>query len=168
MGHPKEPSAYAVLNKSGSAIRIWWSGSERERAERIAAEDFDSKLTALYSDDVIRDIEMQRDDLSAELEESDSVRNRLAALLSDTAIALKGEEAELQRHSWHDLPVVALAAMIEIEMLKGHRDDLLAALEKLQRRLSACAEYFDGANESSIRSWLDIANIAIASAKDSA
>jgi len=63
-----------------------------------------------------------------DLRESDAVRDRLAALLSDTAIALKGEEAELQRHSWHDLPVVALAAMIEIEMLKGQRDDLLAAL----------------------------------------
>jgi hypothetical protein len=69
-----------------------------------------------------------------DLRESDAVRDRLAALLSDTAIALKGEEAELQRHSWHDLPVVALAAMIEIEMIKGQRDDLLTICRNVVER----------------------------------
>ena len=90
-----------------------------------------SCLNACTYREKCRSVEQQRDDLLADLKESDALRNRLATLLSETAIALKGEEAALQRHSWHDLPVVALAAMIEIEMLKGQRDDLMVACQGL-------------------------------------
>jgi len=83
---------------------------------------------------LVREAEKPRDDLLADLKESDAVRNRLATLLSETAIALKGEEAALQRHSWHDLPVVALSAMIEIEMLKGQRNDLLTICRNVVER----------------------------------
>lgn len=78
---------------------------------------------------IIANLVAEVETLRKDLEESDAVRNSLAVLLSETAVALKGEEAELHRHSWHDLPAVALAAMIEVEMLKKQRDELLAALE---------------------------------------
>lgn len=46
----QEPAAFAILSDSGNAVRIWWSGAERERAERIAAEDFPGMpLVALYA-----------------------------------------------------------------------------------------------------------------------
>lgn len=49
----QEPAAFAILSDSGNAVRIWWSGAERERAERIAAEDFHGMpLVALYASPV--------------------------------------------------------------------------------------------------------------------
>jgi hypothetical protein len=90
----------------------------------------DEKAIPLYEQAVVED-----------LKGSDAVRDRLAVLLSDTAIALKGEEAALQRHSWHDLPVVALAAMIEIEMLKNQRDELLGAAEAIEINAEECLDF---------------------------
>ena len=93
--------------------------------------------------DAYEDIAKQRDELLANAEESDAVLDSLAKLLSETAIALKGEEEALQRHSWHDLPVVALAAMLEITILKQQRDELLAALERFMDSHEECTD-FDG------------------------
>lgn len=46
----QDPAAFAILSDSGNAVRIWWSGAERARAERIAAEDFPGMpLVALYA-----------------------------------------------------------------------------------------------------------------------
>ena len=85
----------------------------------------------------VAELEAQLADAQVDIEESDTVRHLLATLLSETAVSLKGEEDPLHRHSWHDLPVVALAAMLEIELLKqkvaelqAQRDELLAALEQ--------------------------------------
>ncbi len=65
----KSPAAFAILANSGSAIRIWWSGEERERAERISAEDFSGlPLVELYTGDAMRDVEQQRDVLLTALE----------------------------------------------------------------------------------------------------
>ena len=73
----------------------------------------------------------QRDQLLADEKESDAVRDRLAKLLSETAIALNGEEEALTRHSWHDLPVLALAAKVEAELMKQQRDMAVKALKSL-------------------------------------
>lgn len=62
----KSPAAFAVLANSGNAIRIWWSGEERGRAERIASEDFPGlPLVELYTVDALRCVEEQRDRLLA-------------------------------------------------------------------------------------------------------
>ena len=54
--------------------------------------------------------------------ENEALRERLSALLRNTAIALRGPEPELTRWSWHDLPELATA-------LKAQRDALLEALK---------------------------------------
>lgn len=47
--------------------------------------------------------------LERERDECDALRERMADLLTRTTNALKGEPAELELHSWHDLPDVAVA-----------------------------------------------------------
>lgn len=88
--------------------------------------------------------------------------NRARACVNACA-GMKDPEANLSemRHKITSLHIRSISS-------EKQRDDLLAALEKLQRRLSACTENDEGANESSIRSWLDIVNIAISSAKGGA
>ena len=65
--------------------------------------------------------------LHADAEESEALRERLSALLRNTAIALRGPEPELTRWSWHDLPELATA-------LKAQRDALLQALIRCRNR----------------------------------
>lgn len=60
-----------------------------------------------------------------------ALNDRLAKLLAETAIALKGEEAALTRHSWHDLPVIALAKMVEISELTRQRDLAVSAFKEI-------------------------------------
>ncbi len=48
-----------------------------------------------------------RDELEQEADEHDQLREKLATILTNTAIALKGEEPELTSWSWHDLAEVA-------------------------------------------------------------
>ena len=62
--------------------------------------------------------------LHADAEENEALRERLSALLRNTAIALRGPEPELKRWSWHDLPELAAT-------LKAQRDALLEALQAL-------------------------------------
>jgi hypothetical protein len=59
--------------------------------------------------------------LHADAEESEALRERLSALLTSTAIALRGPAPELVSWSWHDLPERAAA-------LVAQRDALLEAL----------------------------------------
>lgn len=63
------------------------------------------------------------DELIAEVAEESAVREKLATLLAETAVALKGQEAALFRHSWHDLADVAGKVVAQ-------RGALLAALEE--------------------------------------
>ena len=103
-------------------------------------------------DETIAALEKQRDELLLDVKESDDLRNRLATLLSETAIALKGEEEALKRHSWHDLPVVALAAMLEITILKQQRDELLAALARTRNMIRSNPEAAENCANSAIAS----------------
>jgi hypothetical protein len=45
------------------------------------------------------------------IEELDALRERMADILSRTAVALRGPEPPLTRWSWHDLPELAAAAV---------------------------------------------------------
>ena len=80
----------------------------------------------------------QRDQLLADEKESDAVRDRLAKLLSETAIALNGEEEALTRHSWHDLPVLALAAKVEAELMKQQRDLAAPIMRRINEQDADC------------------------------
>lgn len=59
-------------------------------------------------------LEQERNDLRTECEECTALNDKLAGLLRGVAVALKGEEAPLSRHSFHDLPELALAIMSAI------------------------------------------------------
>jgi hypothetical protein len=58
------------------------------------------------------------DKLREELREADALRERMADLLSRTAIALRGPEPPLTRWSWHDLPERAAAAIAAIDVMQ--------------------------------------------------
>lgn len=71
----------------------------------------------------IDDLRNSKQALTAERDESDAVRDKLALLLAGVAIALKGPELPLHRHSYHDLVHCAEVAMLEIDFLKCIRSD---------------------------------------------
>lgn len=75
----QEPAAFSILSDSGNAVRIWWSGAERARAERIAAEDFPGMpLVALYSAPVPTAGVVQRGELVDVLRQIDEIRQLIA------------------------------------------------------------------------------------------
>ena len=45
--------------------------------------------------------------METDLAEEAHIRDRMAQLLAETAVALKGPEKALHRHGWQDLPEVA-------------------------------------------------------------
>ena len=93
-----------------------------------------------------------------ESDECSALNNRLAKLLAETAVALKGEESALTRHSWHDLPVIALAKMVEIATLTQQRD---LAVETLHH-ISLCSQN----SMSSQRQCGELARAAIKESKN--
>lgn len=97
-------------------------------------------------DDEIKDALAQLATARAEAAEDEALRERMADLLTRTAAAIRGEPEPLARHTWHDLPERAGAAMAALAgALKAARD--LAASEaalrdevaRLEVREKACA-----------------------------
>lgn len=66
--------------------------------------------------------------LSAEVAELDALRDKLAGILSRTAIALRGPEPPLTRWSWHDLPDRAAAAIAVIALVQAAERTRIAGL----------------------------------------
>ena len=64
--------------------------------------------------------------LHAEVAELDALRDKLAGILSRTAVALRGPEPPLTRWSWHDLPERAAAAIAAIDLMQRTAQDLAA------------------------------------------
>lgn len=58
------------------------------------------------------------EDLRRDLAENEALRERMADLLSRTAVALRGPEPPLTRWSWHDLPERAAAAVAAIDVMQ--------------------------------------------------
>ena len=87
-----------------------------ERSLTIGAAEAAGELRRLH------EVEKHRDELAADVAEESAVREKLAIILAETAVALKGPEAALFRHSWHDLAEVARKVV-------SQRDELLAELE---------------------------------------
>ena len=59
-----------------------------------------------------KDAEAAREELIAEVAELDALRDKLADILSRTAIALRGPEPPLTRWGWDDLPDRVRAVMV--------------------------------------------------------
>ena len=64
--------------------------------------------------------------LHAEVAELDALRDKLAGILSRTAVALRGPEPPLTRWSWHDLPERAAAAIAAIDLMQRTAQHLSA------------------------------------------
>ena len=58
------------------------------------------------------------DELGRDLAENEALRERMADLLSRTAVALRGPEPPLTRWGWHDLPERAAAAVAAIDVMQ--------------------------------------------------
>jgi len=56
--------------------------------------------------------------LRAEVAELDELREKMAGILSRTAVALRGPEPPLTRWSWHDLPERSAAAIAAIDVMQ--------------------------------------------------
>jgi hypothetical protein len=65
----------------------------------------------------VRAISAELRRLHADAEESEALRERLSALLTSTAIALRGPAPELVSWSWHDLPERAAALVAQRDAL---------------------------------------------------
>lgn len=63
-------------------------------------------------------LQAQIDALKAEKDELQALCDKLAGLLSRTAVALRGPEPPLTRWSWHDLPERAQAAIAAIDLME--------------------------------------------------
>lgn len=70
----------------------------------------------------------ERNRLRTEIAEADALREKMAGILSRTAIALRGPEPPLTRWSWHDLPERAAAAIAAIDVMQ--RAAVIAATSK--------------------------------------
>lgn len=62
--------------------------------------------------------------LYEESDDDSKLRDRLSDLLTRTANALKGTPAPLSRHSWHDLPEVAAAAVEDLSEIGAKSSSL--------------------------------------------
>ncbi len=75
----------------------------------------------------IDDLKARIASVERERDECDALRERMADLLTRTTNALKGEPAELELHSWHDLPDVAVAIRSRIDALESRNAALVKA-----------------------------------------
>ena len=57
-------------------------------------------------------------ELESEVDEEAHIRDRMAKLLAETAVALKGPEKALHRHGWQDLPDVAAKQSAALKLAK--------------------------------------------------
>ncbi|MGE5650911.1 MAG: hypothetical protein ACM34A_12010 [Bacillota bacterium] len=78
-----------------------------------------------------------------EREEDLYVINRLATILADVAIALKGPELPLHRHGYHDLAEKAQVLVLERDLLRHQVEELRAALQHTAPAPSKAGEWTD-------------------------
>lgn len=57
-------------------------------------------------------------ELESDVDEEAHIRDRMAKLLAETAVALKGPEKALHRHGWQDLPDVAAKQSAALKLAK--------------------------------------------------
>lgn len=95
------------LLKTASAILSEITGLQTAHLALEAENDDLRKTIGIYMDRVV---ELEQDDKNAE-----KTPDKLADLLSRTAVALKGEEPPLTKWSWHDLPEAVAAKQAKID-----------------------------------------------------
>ncbi len=151
LGHRDARHAAAELALSLAAAPVPPQEGEREAFERMVT---DAIKTARYvfegcqqdPADVINYIDglmrVALDDRAAlaagRADEEAAVIDRLEKLLAGVAIALKGDELPLHRHSYHDLPGVAVILKMELDLYRSQavpsQPAALSARKDWQRR----------------------------------
>ena len=58
-------------------------------------------------------------ELKSDVDEEAHIRDRMAKLLAETAVALKGPEKALHRHGWQDLPDVAAKQSAALKLARS-------------------------------------------------
>ena len=75
-------------------------------------------------------------ELESDVDEEAHIRDRMAKLLAETAVALKGPEKALHRHGWQDLPDVAAkqsaALKLAREALENHQGNYVLSKKECQ------------------------------------
>lgn len=90
------------------------------------ADELDAELARTVAVDMLhhnaaaelRRLHAENEALRADLAENEALRERMADILSRTAVALRGPEPPLTRWSWHDLPERAAAAIAAIDVMQ--------------------------------------------------
>ena len=63
-------------------------------------------------------LEQEVAQMKSDLDEEAHIRDRMAQLLAETAVVLKGPEKALHRHGWQDLPDVAAKQSAALKLAK--------------------------------------------------
>jgi hypothetical protein len=96
-------------------------------------------------------------DARAELNEDETLRNRMAQLLTDTANAMKGEPEPLHCHDWSDLPKFAALMVVNERNLIEQCNAARARLAELERLGDAMADRLRmcdlGTDHSALAAW---------------
>ena len=75
-------------------------------------------------------------ELESDVDEEAHIRDRMAKLLAETAVALKGPEKALHRHGWQDLPDVAAkqsaALKLARDALENHQGNYVLSKKECQ------------------------------------
>ena len=98
--------AEAIIAQKDAEIleqcRLNGMGAERELALRGQMERQDERIK----------------ELEADADEEAHIRDRMAQLLAETAIVLKGPEKVLHRHGWQDLPEIAMKQSAALKLAR--------------------------------------------------
>jgi len=84
--------------------------------------------------------------LRAEVEESDAVVDKLARVLAETAIVIKGPEPDMTKWSYHDIPDSVRAIQARAERLAEELRAARRALAFAAQHLPECNEPYERAN----------------------
>lgn len=125
----------AWLEQYGKGFEYWYSNEapaehpdHREFEFRMAKEAY--QAGAASREPEVQELNKSIQALREELAEEEAIRERCAQLLAKTAVALKGEEAPLQRHGWQDLPEVAASVKAKLLASQAEAKGLREALSK--------------------------------------
>ena len=94
----------------------------QEHCKRMDAEIDSLRAELARKSDAIQRLWRERDEARAEADECHDVRERMSALLTATANALKGPPPPLTLHDWSDLPGLAEALKKDAERYRWLRE----------------------------------------------
>ena len=105
--------ATEVVDKDAEIERL---NNECDRLAKAASKNYrDNGL--LINEEFYKQAERIKE-LESDVDEEAHIRDRMAKLLAETAVALKGPEKALHRHGWQDLPDVAAKQSAALKLAK--------------------------------------------------